>query len=106
MKLEFSNYAQVDIKRTGTKGNKRYDFEYWGTHYAWRKVVRKEHQATEISYHLVKAGHERAVAYIIPSPLTATQADEEQSKGGWVAPCSMWIADGRIVERGQKDVAE
>lgn len=31
MKLEFSNYAQVDVKRTGVKHHKRYEFEYWGT---------------------------------------------------------------------------
>lgn len=105
LKLEFSNYAQVDIKRAGTKGSRRYDFEYWGTQYSWRRIVRKDNQAKDVSYHLVKSGHERVLAYIIPSPLTPSQAEEEQNKGGWVPPCSMWIAEKSIVH-GQKDVAE
>ncbi|KAK4499115.1 hypothetical protein PRZ48_009627 [Zasmidium cellare] len=105
VKLEFSNYAQVDLKRTGNKGSKRYDFEYWGAHYSWKRVVRKESQTKDVSYHLVKTGHEKVLAYVMPSPLTPSQAEEEQNKGGWVPPCSMWIADESIV-RGQKDVAD
>lgn len=30
IKLEFSNYAQLDVKRSGVKPHKRYEFEYWG----------------------------------------------------------------------------
>ncbi|EME44071.1 hypothetical protein DOTSEDRAFT_71767 [Dothistroma septosporum NZE10] len=105
VKLEFSNYAQLDVRRAGNKANKRYEFEYWGTHYAWRRVVKKDNPLKQFSYHLVKSGREDVLAYIIPSPLTPGQAEEEQSKGGWIPPCSMWIADDSIVG-GQKDVAD
>lgn len=105
VKLEFSNYAQADVKRTGTKGNKRYEFEYWGATYAWRRIVQKNPQTKEVSYHLTKSSSDRVLAYIIPSPLTSAQAEEEHSKGGWIPPCSMWIADEDLV-RGQKDVAD
>jgi hypothetical protein len=30
IRLEFSNYAQVDVKCVGVKPHKRYEFEYWG----------------------------------------------------------------------------
>ncbi|CAK4024261.1 Hypothetical predicted protein [Lecanosticta acicola] len=105
VKLEFSNYAQLDLRRTGRTGSKRYEFEYWGRQYCWKKAVHKEAQSKDVSYHLIKAGTDHVLAYIIPSPLTPAQAEEEQSKGGWIPPCSMWIADESIV-RGQKDVAD
>ncbi|KXT07829.1 hypothetical protein AC579_9690 [Pseudocercospora musae] len=105
MHLEFSNYAHVDIKRTGGKSSKRYDFEYWASQYSWRRTVRKAGDARAVSYQLMKAGQDRPVAHIIPAPLTPAQVEEEHRLGGWVPPCSMWIADEGIA-RGQKDIAD
>ncbi|KAI5366106.1 hypothetical protein Slin14017_G037460 [Septoria linicola] len=106
IKLEFSNYAQVEIKRTGMKGGKRYEFEYWGVSYAWKRTVRKEGDVSTTSYQLTKAGSgDRALAHIISSALTPGQAEEERSLGGWIPPCSMWLADDSII-RAQKDVAD
>ncbi|KAK3067521.1 hypothetical protein LTR53_015565 [Teratosphaeriaceae sp. CCFEE 6253] len=105
MKLEFSNYAQVDVKRNGGKGGKRYDFEYWGTAFAWKRIVRKDRGDKEVSYHLTKTGTEHVLAYIVPLALSASRGEEESGKGGWVPPCSMWIADESIV-RGSKDAAD
>lgn len=105
MKLEFSNYAQVDVTRTGQKAGKRYEFAYWGTTYSWKRIVRKKHDSEEVAFHLVRAGSEQVLAYIIPIALSRSEAREEEAKGGWIAPCSMWIADERIV-RSQKDVSE
>lgn len=105
IKLEFSNYAQVEVKRRGTKGNKRYEFEYWGINYQWKRVIRKDGQSKQISYHLFRAGSERPLAHIVPVPLTTAQEREERTKGGWVPPCSMWINDEDIV-RPNTDVAE
>jgi hypothetical protein len=31
--LAFSNYAHVEISRTGIGKNRNYEFEYWGTNY-------------------------------------------------------------------------
>ena len=104
-KLEFSNYAHIDVKRRGAKTSKRYDFEYWGTAYAWKRVARRDGNTKEISYHLVNSETSAPVAYIVPTPLTTAEAREEEAKGGWVPPCSMWISDERILS-GLTDVAE
>lgn len=105
MKLEFSNYAQLDVTRLGQKAGKRYEFDYWGLNYAWKRIVRKKHGSDEVSFHLVRAGSEQVLAYIMPIALSRSEAREEEEKGGWIAPCSMWIADERVV-RSQKDVSE
>lgn len=104
-KMEFSNYAQVEVKRRGTRSNKRYDFEYWGNSYQWKRVVRKEGQGTQVSYHLFHAGNDQPLAHIVPDPLGAFEKHEEELKGGWVPPCSMWISDQRICHM-QNDVSD
>ena len=104
-KLEFSNYAQVEVKRHGTGSSKRYEFEYWGIAYHWKRIVRKEGQGTHVSYHLFRAGNDQPLAHIVPDPLGAFEQHEEKLKGGWVPPCSMWISDERICHM-QKDVSD
>lgn len=103
--LEFSNYAHVDIARRGIKSSKRYEFEYWGTQYAWKRLVSRTGSSKETSYHLVDMVSSRPIAHIVPSPMTKTEAQEEEEMGGWVPPCSMWISDERITQ-GLTDVAE
>ena len=103
--LEFSNYAHIDVKRRGPKSSKRYEFEYWGTSYAWRRTSRRDGYLKETSYHLVDTSTQMAVAHIVPAPLTPEEAREEDGKGGWVPPCSMWISDERLLT-AQTDVAE
>jgi hypothetical protein len=103
--LEFSNYAHIDIKRRGTKSSKRYEFEYWGTNYAWKRVGRKTGNVKEVSYHLVDTESSRTIAHIVPDILTEAEAAIEDAKGGWVPPCSLWIRDQQSV-RGLTDVAE
>ena len=104
-KLEFSNYAHLDLKRRGTKSSKRYEFEYWGTAYAWKRVTTRNGQSKETSYHLYNTVTSEAVAHIVPTPLTPLESREEIEKGGWVPPCSMWISEEKIL-RGLTDVAE
>ncbi|GAB7348258.1 hypothetical protein MBLNU459_g6248t1 [Dothideomycetes sp. NU459] len=96
-KLEFSNYAQVDIKRRGVKGSKRYEFEYWATKYVWKRVVRQTSSSEAVSYHLYHAGDEKILAQIEPTPMSGREAQEERLRGGWVPPCEMWINDNRIL---------
>ena len=105
VRLEFSNYAQVDVKRAGVTDSKRYEFEYWGTRYIWKRVSRKVRGHKETTYQLVKSSSDNVLAYIKPLPLTSRQAQEELGKGGWIPPCSMWIADKNIVS-SQKDVSD
>ncbi len=105
VRLEFSNYAHVDVKPRGTKTSKKYEFEFWGTKYAWKRVARRDYDSTESSYNLINVRTGKPVAYIVPEALTIAEADEEKDKGGWVPPCSMWISDEKVLS-GVTDVAE
>ncbi|KAH0544312.1 hypothetical protein FGG08_001575 [Glutinoglossum americanum] len=104
--LEFSNYAHVDVKRRGAKASKRYDFDFWGTNYFWKRMIKKGGESREISYHLVNRSTMSVVAHIVPEPMTPAQAEEETAKGGWVPPCSLWISDETVLNAGLTDVAE
>lgn len=103
--LEFSNYAHIDIKRRGTKSSKRYEFEYWGTGYAWKRVERKTGNVKEVSYHLIDTETSQTIAHIVPDVLTDAELCLEEAKGGWIPPCSLWISDPRVAQ-GSTDVAE
>ncbi|KAL8972285.1 MAG: hypothetical protein Q9183_000642 [Haloplaca sp. 2 TL-2023] len=103
--LEFSNYAHLDVKRRGTKSSKRYDFDYWGTNYTWKKMAVRRGQLKEISYHLVDSDSGTTVAHIVPATMTTTECQEEEARGGWVPPCLMWISEPKILN-GLTDVAE
>lgn len=103
--FEFCNYAHVELSRVGVKPSKRYEFEYWGAKYQWRRETRKEGDTKEISYHLVNLETSRTVAWLVPEILTPMERMEEQEKGGWVPKSSMWISDSSVYER-MSDIAE
>ena len=104
IKLEFSNYARVDVSRRGAKGNKRYEFDWWGHRYSWKRAVDK--QLGLVSFHLVRDGNAGApVAHIVPETRAPSQVLADESAGGWVPPCFMWIADETVVD-AVTDVAE
>ncbi|KJZ72989.1 hypothetical protein HIM_07561 [Hirsutella minnesotensis 3608] len=100
IKLEFSNYARVDVRR---RGPKRYEFDWWGHSYAWRRSVDKT--LNTVSFHLVRDGRGDPVAHIVPEVRSPTQVDEEDRAGGWIPPCYMWISDPSVVE-AVTDVAD
>jgi hypothetical protein len=104
-KLEFSNYAQVDVKRRGAKGSKRYECEYWGSTYQWKRVAEKDGATRAISYHLVKDDSSRPIAHIVPELQSPSQIAAEERAGGWVPPCSFWISDPSVLT-ALTDVAE
>jgi hypothetical protein len=104
-KLEFSNYAQVEVKRRGTKSSKRYEFEYWGFKYHWKRVSKKDGSGKEVSYHLYKGDSGPAVAHIVPELRSPSQIRKGERNGEWVPPCSMWISDPSVLE-ALTDVAE
>jgi len=105
IKLEFSNYAHVNVKRRGAGSQKRYEFEYWGVNYAWKRVAKQRGDLCEISYHLVRDGTELPLAHIVPVPMSTAERHEEEMKGGWIPPCSMWIQDDKIIH-GLSDLPE
>jgi len=105
IRLEFSNYAQTGVKRTGAKGNKRYDFEYWDVHYSWRRVVRRNNGISRVSFHLTKNGNDSRLAHITPVELDPEEIEAETERGGWIPPCRMWISDKTILG-AQKDLSD
>ncbi|KAF4928662.1 hypothetical protein CGCVW01_v001786 [Colletotrichum viniferum] len=106
MKLEFSNYARVDVSRCGGKNNKRYEFQWWGHKYQWKRVLDKN--LGVVSFHLVKDGNtaaDAAVAHMVPETRAPNQVYDDESAGGWVPPCHMWISDRSVIE-AVTDVAD
>ena len=103
--LEFSNYAHVELRRRGPGTAKRYEYEYWSTKYQWRRESRKEGDLREVSYYLVDTRSSRTIAHLVPEIQTPLEAVEEESKGGWVPPSSLWISDPSVYSR-MPDVAE
>ena len=89
--LEFSNYAHLSVKRRGTKTGKRYELEYWGTKYAWHRAVVRSNNFEQVSYHLVETKTSAPLAHIVQTPLSESEQRQETSKGGWVAPCGMFL---------------
>ncbi len=96
-KLEFSNYAQVDVRRRGAKSNKRYEFEYWGSKYAWKRVCTKDSAGKSISFHLVREDNGPAIAHIVPELRSRSQIRAQEEAGSLVPPCNMWISDERVL---------
>ncbi|KAK6496503.1 hypothetical protein TWF481_002519 [Arthrobotrys musiformis] len=91
--LEFSNYAHVDLKRRGSKGSKRYEFEYWGKSYAWKRKITVYGQEESCSYFLTNTATNNIIAHIRPDNLSPSEVAEEQAKGGFVPPSTMWLCD-------------
>ena len=96
IQLEFSNYAHLEVKRRGTKTGKRYEIEYWGAKYAWRRAFLSSNHFKEISYHLVNTKTTVPLAHIVQIPLSESQQREETAKGGWVPPCRMFLEDSML----------
>ncbi|PLB40542.1 uncharacterized protein BDW47DRAFT_115913 [Aspergillus candidus] len=97
--LEFSNYARVEIRRRGAGLPKRYEYEYWSTKYQWRRESRREGDLRGVSYHLFDTRASRTIAHMVPDILTPMEEIEEESKGGWIPPSSMWISDASVYEK-------
>ena len=89
--LEFSNYAHLGVKRRGSKTCKRYEVEYWGTKYAWKRAVAISRHSEEVSYHLINTKTSDTLAHIIQVPLDESEQRDESAKGGWVPPCNMFL---------------
>ncbi|KAM0810947.1 hypothetical protein AB5N19_11300 [Seiridium cardinale] len=104
IKLEFSNYARVDVERCGSKSSKRYEFEWWGHKYAWKRVTDK--LTGVVSFHLFRDGPNSApVAHIVPETRSPNQVEDDDYAGGWVPPCHMWLSDKNLID-AMTDVAD
>lgn len=91
IRLEYSNYAQVELHKRRHANTKEWDFEYWGEEYFWERQQQKDEEDGDIVYfyelRCVRTGD--CVAYIMPDKLDAVQSHLEASQGGWIPPCSM-----------------
>jgi hypothetical protein len=106
LKLEFSNYAHLDVKRRGAKSYKRYAFEYWGNDYSWKRIIKREQDYESVAYYLIRDDKDNEpLAHISPVRLTLQEAHEEQARGGWVPPCYMRITDEQILQ-SDSDISE
>jgi hypothetical protein len=104
IRLEFSNYARVDVTRLPDKD---YEFDWWGSHYTWRRSVNQD-LAGAVSFHLVRdqgRGITATVAHIVPENRSPNQISGEEEAGGWVPPCHLWISDESVLESAT-DVAD
>jgi hypothetical protein len=105
-RLEFSNYAHVDLKRQGSQKNgKHYDFDYWGTSYSWKRTTKAIDGAERVFFDLINNTTLKAVAHIAPESQSPKEARLEKEKGGWIAPCYFWIEDQSVID-GMSDTAE
>ncbi|QUC16787.1 uncharacterized protein UV8b_01028 [Ustilaginoidea virens] len=100
IKLEFGNYARVEVSR---RNPKRYEFEWWGHRYAWKRAHDKT--LNTFSFHLVRDGVNRPVAHVVQETQSPSQIEEEKLAGGWIPPCYMWISDESVIE-AMTDVAD
>lgn len=102
--LEFSNYAHLEIRRQGAKASERYEFEYWGTKYVWKRIAVASGNFKEISYHLCNTKTSASLAHIVPVPQSSSELQEEVAKGGWVPPCALMLEES--VMGDSSDLAE
>lgn len=103
IKLEFSNYARVEVSRRGKHHSARYEFRWWGHRYHWKRV--HDSNVDAVSFHLMRDGHSVPVAHIVPETRSPVQIEEDEDAGGWIPPCFLWISDQSIVD-AMTDVAD
>lgn len=100
IKLEFSNYAHIEVERQKMKTDKRWSFEYWGISYYWSRA---KHST---NYRLVNGLTGKTTAHITPEVLSKREAEFETSRGGWCPPCSMTISDKNVSDQAKTDLAD
>ncbi len=96
IRFEFSNYAQVELRRSKRSEGNRYDFEYWGERYSWRRIAYQDGSELVFSLELVNLATGACIAHITPDRLSPRQRRQEVAQGGWVPPCSMRILEKQI----------
>ncbi|KAK4942281.1 hypothetical protein LTR10_017887 [Elasticomyces elasticus] len=96
IRIEFSNYAQVELSRNPRNDSSVYDFEYWGETYSWRHNVYKDGSETVFSLEMVNLTTGRCLALITSDKLSEKQRRKEAVQGGWIPPCSMRIMEEEV----------
>ncbi|KAG5915039.1 hypothetical protein E4U53_004564 [Claviceps sorghi] len=103
IRLEFNNYARVQLTR---RDPKRYRFEWWGHTYTWRRTAPGPGPGPgpgTISLAL-RDDTRRVLARVHHHPLPPAEADSLRRAGDWVPPCCLWFRASVVT--GPRDVAE
>lgn len=107
--LAFSNYAHVEMSRTGIGRNRRYEFEYWGTNYIWVRKRGDSQSGTAPSYSLCKSySRDIILAHIKVQETDEYDIRAGHSAGGWIPRALMRITDDEIISprTGTNDLPE
>ncbi|KAK5467561.1 hypothetical protein LTS15_000534 [Exophiala xenobiotica] len=96
IRIEFSNYAQVELSHSSRGDGKLYDFEYWGEKYTWRRNVYQDGSESVFSFEMVNLNTGACIAHITPDRLSPRQVRKEAGQGSWIPPCSMRILEKQI----------
>ncbi|KAL5594164.1 hypothetical protein BROUX41_001209 [Berkeleyomyces rouxiae] len=97
VKLEFSNYARVDVTRQSSRSFFHYDFDWWGNHYSWHRVTDEQNMPGVVSFHLYRNADPVPLAHLVPETRSPNQVTADEDANGWVPPCHMWISDKSIL---------
>ena len=93
IRLEFSNYSQVEVHRHRSEHGKQWDFDYWGDPYSWKRELKVDSDESIYTYDLINMRTGEEVAHILPDKLERHQARMEEEQGSWIPPSSMRIKD-------------
>lgn len=98
IRLEYSNYAQVELHRHRQGHAKQWDFSYWAEPYSWRRELSYDEDEAVYSYELISLRTGDCIAYVMPDKLDDRQKATEQEQGAWLPPSSMRLTDRTISE--------
>ncbi len=107
--LAFSNYAHVEIFRTGIGKNRNYEFEYWGTNYIWLRRRGDSQSGTAASDSLCKScSRDITLAHIKVQESDEHDIRAGHSAGGWIPRALMRITDEEVInpKTGTNDLPE
>lgn len=104
IKLEFGDYARVNMSRK-KRNISRYNFEYWGDHYRWRRKVSFKNGIGQVHFHLRRKGNRKTIAHIVQMRGPQYQGKDAEWAGHWIPPCLMQIADETVINN-LSDIAD
>lgn len=96
MRIEFSNYAQVELQRGRRREARLYDFEYWGERYCWRRSMYHDESESVVSFEMINLATGGCVAHITADKISEKRNRQEATQGSWVPPTSMRILENQV----------
>ncbi|KAI1299607.1 hypothetical protein F5Y03DRAFT_249326 [Xylaria venustula] len=89
-RLEFSNYACIEMHYAINLRRRTYSFSYWEADYTWKSVV----DDTLVSFHLFENSNRKdPLALITPVVRSPEEIENDELAGTWVPPHLMRLTD-------------